>query len=56
MDIEAFFKKNPDVKKWMKWGGSVVVAIWIVREIFMMTMFHSMFNFVTVVLTVRKLQ
>jgi DNA gyrase/topoisomerase IV subunit A len=46
MDIEAFFK-NQDVKKWAKWGGSAVVAIWIVREIFMMTMFHSMFSFVT---------
>jgi hypothetical protein len=46
MDIEAFFR-NKDVKKCLRWGGGVVVAIWIVREIFMMTMFHSMFSFVT---------
>ncbi len=47
MNIEAFFKNNPDVKKWMKWGGTAVVVLWIVREIFMMTMFNSMFHFVT---------
>ena len=47
MDIEAFLKKNPIVTKWMKWGGITVVVIWIVREIFMMTMFHSLFGFVT---------
>jgi len=46
MDIESFFK-NQDIKRWMKWGGAIVVAIWIVREIFMMTMFHSLFSFVT---------
>lgn len=46
MNIEAFFK-NQEVKKWAKWGSGIVLAIWIVREIFMMTMFHSMFSFVT---------
>jgi uncharacterized phage infection (PIP) family protein YhgE len=46
MDIETFFK-NQEVRKWAKWGGGVVVALWIVREIFMMTMFHSIFSFVT---------
>lgn len=46
MDLEKLFQSKP-LQKWLKIIGGSIAAIWIIREIFMMIAFTSMFNFVT---------